>query len=238
MLRLSEEISHLVFVRRSLLAIFDHDGVLVDSLAPHQQAWLELGRKAGLPITAEFIHETFGMTNPMILQRLLGDAYDPVEAARLGLWKEECYRDAARGAIELMPGVRDLLDALSQAGVALAIGSSGPRLNLELTVECCGLTGRFASIAALEDITHGKPNPEVFLLAASKAGQSPTRAVVFEDATVGVQAAKLAGMYAVGVGTTHPLDSLRDAGADEAVQNLVNYPLELLLDRLRNRASA
>ncbi len=221
-----------------LLAIFDHDGVLVDSLALHQQAWLDLGRKAGLPISAEFIHETFGMTNPSILKRLLGEAYDPAEASRLGLWKEECYREAARGDIDLMPGVRELLDALSGAGVVLAIGSSGPRLNLELTVECCGLSGRFASIAALEDIAHGKPDPEVFLLAASRAGLPPSRAVVFEDATVGVQAAKRAGMYAVGVGTTHPLESLREAGAEEAVVNLVDYPVDSLLERLRSRASA
>lgn len=221
-----------------LLAIFDHDGVLVDSLALHQQAWVDLGQRASLPISAEFIHETFGMTNPSIMKRLLGDAYDPGEATRLGLWKEECYRDAARGKIDLMPGVRELLDALTEAGVLLAIGSSGPRLNLELTVESTGMTGRFASIAALEDITHGKPDPEVFLLAASRAGVPPENAVVFEDALVGVVAAKRAGMYAVGVGSTHSLGALRDAGADEVVPNLVDYPLNALLDRLRSRASA
>ena len=119
-----------------------------------------------------------------------------------------------------MDGVRELLDGLTAAGVLLAIGSSGVRPNLDLTVESCGLAGRFAAIASLEDITRGKPDPEVFLVAAAKAGVAPSRAVVFEDAPVGIQAAKAAGMCAVGVTTTHPAAALWDAGADEVVAHL------------------
>src|SRR4051812_46749372 len=180
-----------------MLAIFDHDGVLVDSLAFHQQAWLVLGRRTGLAITPEFIHETFGMTNPSIFRMLLGDAQDPEELRRYSDLKEACYRDAARGNIALMDGVRELLDGLTAAGVRLAIGSSGVRPNLDLTVESCGLSGRFVAIASLEDIARGKPDPEIFLVAAAKAGVAPSRAVVFEDAPVGIQAAKAAGMRAV-----------------------------------------
>ena len=144
------------------------------------------------------------MTNPSIFRRLLGDGFDPVETQRYSDLKEVCYRELARGNITLMAGVRELLDGLTAAGVLLAIGSSGVRPNLELTVESCGLSGRFAAIASLEDIEHGKPDPQVFLVAAAKAGVVPTRAVVFEDAPVGIQAAKAAGMHAVGVTTTHP----------------------------------
>src|SRR3954453_529151 len=97
------------------LAIFDHDGVLVDSLALHQDAWVELGRRTGLALTAEFIHETFGMTNPSIFRKLLGDALAPAEAVRYSDLKEECYRAMARGKIALMDGVRDLLDRLTAA---------------------------------------------------------------------------------------------------------------------------
>ncbi len=79
------------------LAIFDHDGVLVDSLEPHQQAWLELGRRTGLAFTPEFIHATFGMTNPSIFRRLLGEAITEEDIRRYSDMKEECYRDVARG---------------------------------------------------------------------------------------------------------------------------------------------
>ncbi len=217
----------------ALLAIFDHDGVLVDSLELHQDAWVELGRREWLALTPEFIHETFGMTNPSIFRRLLGDSVSPDEMSRLGAIKEQCYRDAAAGKVVLMAGVRELLDTLSREGVLLAIGSSGVLPNLELTVSSCGLDGRFAAIASLEDIRNGKPDPEVFLVAASKAGADPSRCVVFEDAPVGIQAAKAAGMRAVGVGTTHPLESLVRAGADEVVADLTGYDAGRLVEVLR-----
>jgi HAD superfamily hydrolase (TIGR01509 family) len=217
------------------LAIFDHDGVLVDTLAFHQRAWLELGRRSELRLTAEFIHETFGMTNPSILRLLLGDAITDAEIAAHSDLKEECYRAIARGSIQLMDGVRALLDALAAVGFKLAIGSSGVRKNLELTVSECGLDGRFAAIAALEDISRGKPDPQVFLTAASRAGVSPERAVVFEDAPVGIQAARAAGMYAVGVTTSHPAHFLLEAGADEVVDTLADFNVTRLLERLRSR---
>jgi HAD superfamily hydrolase (TIGR01509 family) len=217
------------------LAIFDHDGVLVDSLEYHQAAWLEVGKRTGLPITPEFIHETFGMTNPMIFERLLGISRTAQELRDYSDLKEVCYRDAARGKICLMDGVRALLDALTEAGVRLAIGSSGALANLELTVDSCGLNGRFAAIASLEDINRGKPDPQIFLVATRKAGVPPSRSVVFEDAPVGIQAAKAAGMWAVGLTTTHPAESLREAGADEVVDSLAGYDIPALVRRLRRR---
>jgi HAD superfamily hydrolase (TIGR01509 family) len=236
------------------LAIFDHDGVLVDSLELHQQAWIEVGRRTGLAFTPEFIHATFGMTNASIFRRLLGDAITEAEIRRYSDLKEECYRDVARGRIRLMDGVREVLDDLTARGVRLAIGSSGVLPNLELTVAECGLDGRFAAIASLEDITRGKPDPQVFLVAAAKAGVEPARSVVFEDAPVGIQAAKAAflggtshpctgqnpgrlGMYAVGLTTTHPAAALYEAGADEVVPNLTGYDVDRLLGRLKARSA-
>lgn len=221
---------------RSLLAVFDHDGVLVDSLELHQQAWVALGQRTGLPLTPEYIRETFGMTNPMIFRRLMGESLSEDDIARYGSLKELCYREIAGGRLELMAGVRELLDALTAAGVRLAIGSSGPRANLELTVESCGLSGRFAAIVALEDIRHGKPDPEVFLIAAQRAGATPSGTVVFEDAPVGIQAAKAAKMLAVGVATTHPAGALAAAGADQVVANLADYDAAELVERLQSRA--
>src|SRR5262249_37201696 len=156
-----------------VLAIFDHDGVLVDSFELHEQAWLELENRTQLGFTPEFIHQTFGMTNPSIFRTLLGEQISDDDIARYADLKEECYRDVARGRIRLLDGMRELLDALTERGVKLAIGSSGPLANIELTVSDCGLAGRFAAIASLEDITRGKPDPQVFLLAAAKVGARP-----------------------------------------------------------------
>ncbi len=220
-----------------LLAIFDHDGVLVDSLALHQQGWVEMGRREGLPVTAELIRETFGRTNIDIFRQLLGDGPTDDDLKRFEARKEACYRESARGQIVLMPGVRELLDGLTADGFRLAIGSSAVRANLDLTVEQCGLAGRFSAIASVEDIRRGKPDPEVFMVAAARAGVDPRGTVVFEDAPVGIQAAKAAGMLAVGVGTHHPLSTLLVAGADLAVPNLVDFDRDALRDRLRVRVS-
>ncbi len=217
-----------------LLAIFDHDGVLVDSLEMHQQAWVELGVRTGLPVTAAFIHDTFGMANLSIFRKLLGDAITPEQIAQYTDLKETCYRDLARGQITLMAGVRDLLDRLTAAGFVLAIGTSGVRANSQLTIDETGLTGRFAAIASAEDFTHGKPDPEVFLVAARKTGIEPRHAVVFEDAVYGIQAAKAAGMYAVGVTTTSPAADLYQAGADLVVETLVGFDI-VALERVLRR---
>ena len=215
-----------------LLAIFDHDGVLVDSLAFHQQAWLELGRRSGLPITAAFIHETFGMTNPSIFRLLLGESAAAADFAHHSDLKETYYRDLARGRLHLMEGVREVLDGLTGFGIRLAIGSSAVRPNLDLTVAECGLVGRFAAIASLEDIERGKPDPQVFLIAASRAGVDPSRSVVFEDAPVGIRAAKAAGMRAIGVETSHSASALFEAGADDVVERLTGYDVAGLVRRL------
>ena len=217
------------------LAIFDHDGVLVDTLSLHQAAWVEYGRRSGLAITADFIHQTFGMTNPSILRRLSGGEMSEQAMAAHSVRKEVCYREIATGKIVLMDGVRATLDALTESGVRLAIGSSGVRENLELTVRECGLEGRFAAIAALEDITRGKPDPQVFLVAAARSGFEPPGCVVFEDAPFGIQAARAAGMYAIGLTTSHPADVLWEAGADEVVDSLVGYDVAGMGRRVKDR---
>jgi HAD superfamily hydrolase (TIGR01509 family) len=221
----------------TFLAIFDHDGVLVDSLEFHQQAWLELGQRTGLDLSPDFIHKTFGMTNPSIFRLLIGDQISEATIKDYSDQKEVCYRDMARGKIVLMDGVREVLDSLTELGFRLAIGSSGVLPNLELTVAECGLDGRFSSIASLEDISRGKPDPQVFLIAAKKAGVSPSHSVVFEDAPVGIQAAKAAGMYAVGVTTSHPAGPLWEAGADEVVETLAGYDVPSLRTRLASRVN-
>ena len=217
------------------LAIFDHDGVLVDSMELHQQAWLMLGERSGLPITPEFIHETFGMTNYAILEKLLKDEYSLEAARRHGDLKETAYRDIARGQIQLLEGMRDLLDGLRDAGYKLAIGSSGPLANLQLTVQETGLDQHFQAIASLEDIQRSKPDPQVFLVAADRVGVLPSRSVVFEDAIVGVKAAKAAGMLAVAVTTTCPAQTLYEAGADHVLERIDRESVAELLAWLDER---
>ncbi|MBI3544804.1 MAG: HAD family phosphatase [Deltaproteobacteria bacterium] len=92
--------------------------------------------------------------------------------------------------------------ALKKAGVPIAVGSSGPRLNVELALRVVGVTGEFEVVVTGDDVTHGKPDPEIFLTAAARLKMDPAACVVIEDAPQGVAAALAARMKVIGVMTT------------------------------------
>ena len=104
-----------------------------------------------------------------------------------------------------------MLESLARAGIPCSVGSSTPRANIDAIMDIIGLGDRFQAITAAEDVTEGKPDPQVFLLAAAKVGASPAESVVFEDAHVGIAAGLAAGMKVIAVATTHPIESLGEA---------------------------
>jgi HAD superfamily hydrolase (TIGR01509 family) len=158
-------------------------------------------------------------------------ADDHAEIARLGDRKEELYREILRrDGIEPLPGVVALLREMQSLGLPRALGSSSPRLNIETVTEMAGLEGLFDAVVCAEDVTVGKPDPQVFLKAAEKIGRVPAKCVVFEDAHVGIEAGKRAGMKVVGVATTHPIESLTEA--DVALPDLSGATVEQLLAAL------
>ena len=136
--------------------------------------------------------------------------------------KEDYYKAAARAGVQLLPGVRSLLEGLHAAGFTQAIGSSAPRGNLELILDLTGARRYFAAIVSQEDTQRGKPDPQVFLVAAHKLQVAPDHCLVMEDAVAGVQAAKTGGMKCIAVAFAghHPVTRLQEAGADLVVKSL------------------
>lgn len=209
--------------------IWDMDGTLVDTAAHHLAAWQELAGQIGKPFTRDDFTATFGRRNPEILRQVFGRDLTDADVADLGERKEQLYRAAAeRDGVDPLPGVWSLLDSLHQAGFRQAIGSSAPRGNLDLILRLTGLGRFFAAVVSAEDCSRGKPDPQVFLVAASRLGVEPRRAVVFEDAVAGVQAARAGGMRCVGVTFVghHPETSLIEAGADLVVRTLEAVTVE------------
>ncbi len=193
-------------------AIFDWDGVLIDSSRPHEESWERLAREAGRSLPTGHFLKGFGMKNEAIIPGILGWTSDPAEIFRLSLRKEELYRDIIRErGIPPLPGAREFLERLAAAGVPMAIGSSTHRLNIETSLEILGLRSLFRALVTAEDVSRGKPDPEVFLKAAAALGMPPSDCVVFEDAPVGIEAALAGGMKVVGVATTHPSAGLSRA---------------------------
>ncbi len=124
--------------------------------------------------TPRFIHETFGMTNPSIFRKLLGDKVGDHDIHAL-LRSQGVVLSRRRARQDPVDGRRPRSSRRPDGpGVKLAIGSSGVLPNLELTVSECGLTGRFAAIASLEDITHGKPDPRGLPGRGEKGGCEPS----------------------------------------------------------------
>lgn len=208
-------------------AVFDLDGVLIDSHDQHERSWFLMAEELGLPLTREQFKTSFGMRNAMVIPEVFHWA-DPGDAARiqeLGDRKEARYRELLRAeGLEALPGVTPLLQALRDAGVPCSVGSSTPRENLRTALELTGIAPYFQAFVGAEDVARGKPDPEVFLKAAGKIGREPGACVVFEDAHVGVAAAQAGGMKVVVVTTTHPAESFPPV--DRIVSSLEEVTLE------------
>jgi len=206
-------------------AIFDWDGVIIDSSRQHEESWDRLALEIKKPLPEGHFKAGFGRKNEFIIPNILHWTDDPAEIRRLSLRKEELYREIVKEkGLEPLPGVRTWLDHLAAAGIPCAIGSSTHRKNIEVSLDVLGFRSFFREIVSAEDVSKGKPDPEVFLKAAEKLGMDPSRCVVFEDAHVGIEAAHRAGMRAIAVATTNPLSEL--GKADLAVIRLDEIPIE------------
>jgi beta-phosphoglucomutase len=214
----------------NLAVIWDVDGTLVDTAELHFQAWSRLATDVNRPFTRADFAATFGRRNPEIIHQVFGTHYTEEQVANLGRRKEEFYRAAARRGVELLPGARALLEGLHAAGFRQAIGSSAPLENLDLILSLTDTRRCFGAIVSAEDTQRGKPDPQVFLVAAAKLGVPPTRCVVMEDAVAGVQAARAAGMKCVAVRFVghHPEAALAAAGADLVVPSLEQVSVEVV----------
>jgi len=194
----------------SRAVLWDLDGTLVDSEDYHWQAWRDTMAAEGVTLTYEQFRGTFGQRNDTILRQFLGDAADAARIERVGDAKEILYRDLVqRGGLAPLPGAAEWVRRLHREGWAQAIASSAPRLNIDAVLAVIGLAGEFDAATSAEDVRRGKPDPEVFLVAAARLGVPPARAIVVEDAGAGIEGARRAGMRSIAVvreGTALPAD--------------------------------
>jgi beta-phosphoglucomutase family hydrolase len=180
--------------------LWDMDGTLINSEELHWIAWRNTMAKEGLAITHEQFLATFGQRNDSIIPAWLGAAATPETIQRIGNVKEELYRHLVRrDGISPEPGVTDWLHRLHKRGWQQAIASAAPRANIEAVLDGLSAAHIFQGIVSAEDVQRGKPDPEVYLLAASRVGVPPERCVVVEDAVAGIEGARRAGMHSIGV---------------------------------------
>lgn len=190
--------------------IWDMDGVLVDTGEEHYLSWAEALAPAGIPFSRELFRAIFGMNNQGSLEYLTGRKPEPAFVARISEQKEILFRELMRGRARPLPGVLHWLERFRQLGYQQAIATSAPHANIDVLIDELQIRPYFEAIVSGFDLP-AKPDPAVFLKAATQLGLEPGDCVVIEDSIAGVQGARRAGMKCIAVATTNPAERLSSA---------------------------
>jgi HAD superfamily hydrolase (TIGR01509 family) len=179
--------------------IFDMDGVIVDSEPYSMQALVDTLRQYGVEPTENDLRRSYG-------RRVRDDFVDYFSRYRVTAdvhiaiaHKHARYYHLAAGHLQPFPGVMPLLKRLRHCGYRLALASSGDRVKVAFGMQALGLNGIFEAVVSGDDVTHSKPDPEIYLTAAQRIGVPPAACIAIEDAPAGVEAAKRAGMRCIAV---------------------------------------
>jgi beta-phosphoglucomutase len=196
--------------------VFDMDGTIVDNMAFHTDSWITFFQRRGQAIDADaFFRATAGRQGGEIIRTYLGDHLSDEEVAQLNHEKEMVYRELYAPHLKPVDGFDALLQQAKANGVKLAVGTAAPPANVAFTLDGLDLRGHFDAIVGATDVARGKPHPDVFLKAAELCGVPPEECIVFEDAPLGVEAARRAGMRCIVLTTTLPASNF--AGFDNVI---------------------
>jgi HAD superfamily hydrolase (TIGR01509 family) len=208
--------------------IFDMDGVLVDSNPYHLAKWVEFLDHHKISYEEGELPELIlGKRNDTAFRHFLGSDLSPEESHRLSEEIEETFRRVFKPHAKPLPGLDALIKECHAAGVPMAVASSAVRSNIEFVVDALGYRPYFRTMVSGDEVTHPKPDPEIYLKAADHLGIDPADAVAFEDSYVGIGAVNNAGMKCVAVASTFPIERLAPL-ATLAVPSFEDINLEKL----------
>lgn len=209
--------------------IFDMDGVLVDSHPVHRNAWRKFLGTVGKQVSDEelnFILE--GRRREEILCHFLGELPEAI-AAEYGRVKEKFFQKNFK-QIQLIPGVLSFLDSVETAGLGIGLATSASGFRTRETLKRLNLEDKFDALVTGDDVPTGKPDPTIYRIAAERMRMAPQKLLALEDAPCGVQAARAAGMFCIGVASNGRADELRRAGAQNIITDFVDVSVETLVE--------
>jgi beta-phosphoglucomutase family hydrolase len=190
--------------------VFDMDGVLVDNMGVHMEAFAEIARRYGVEIDTAAVLAMAGKGNGEIFEALFpAEIVEQVGTERLGAEKEAIYREIYAPKLTPTPGLIAFLDGLKAVGIKIAVGTSAPRANMDFVFDGLGIRKYFDAVVNADMVSRCKPDPEIYLVALGELGIDAGECLVFEDAIAGIQAANAAGTGVVAVASTIPKSKLQ-----------------------------
>jgi beta-phosphoglucomutase family hydrolase len=210
--------------------IFDMDGTIVDNMAYHTRSWVEFFQRRGKQVDPdEFFRTTAGRQGKEIIRSALGAHLPDDEVAILNHEKEAVYRELYGPHRKPLAGFEAFVAQARADGVKLAVATAAPPANITFTLDGLDIRRYFDAVVGAADVARGKPHPDVFLKAATQVHAEPENCIVFEDAPLGVEAARRAGMRAVVLSTTLPASAF--AEFDNVIAIVPDFS-ELAIDEL------
>lgn len=210
--------------------IWDMDGVLIDSVPFHYQAWQEVFTKRGKNLDKAISEKPFGHVDT--IKAIMGADISENELKAIAAEKEAVFRRLIARKIQPLPGVISLIHELNTLGFKQAVASASPMENIRLILTGIGGEDLFDAVVCAEDVTHVKPDPGAFITAAQRLGVKIKSCLVIEDMPAGIQAARSIGMRCIGVATNRPREMLESADAVVKSPNEISVQLIISLINL------
>lgn len=207
--------------------IFDMNGVIINDERIHQESWRQYCQKHGFSLTEdEFKHQVFGRTEKEILEYLYKKEVTPEELEKDSNERVALSIQIFQPQLQIMEGLDTLLENLYQNNIPLAIATSSRNRYLDFILDGLSIRKYFKVIVTAQDITKGKPDPEIYLKTANQLNIDAKDCIVFEDTISGIKSAKAAGMKVIGVATTHSKEELESANS--VIHSFTEVSLEML----------
>mgnify|MGYP000438083916 CR=1 FL=1 len=212
--------------------IFDLDGTMVDSLPYHHESWRIFFKNNNLEENdfTEILKEYKGGGTLELMTSVFGDMYTKEELKQMTDDKEVIFRDIYKSKIYPIEGLKKFLDNLKESNISLSIGSNAIRKNVIMTIEELGITNYFSSIICGDEVSKGKPDPEMYIKTLSNLKVNKDECVIFEDSIEGIEAAKNADIKVIGVTSSQSSEILKSVGAFKTINDYTRINVDNILN--------
>ncbi len=208
--------------------IFDLDGTLVDSLPYHHESWRIFFKNNNIEENdfSEIIKEYKGGGTLELMTSVFGDIYTRDELKKMSGDKEVIFRDIYKSKIYPIEGLNTFLDNLKENNILLSIGSNAIRKNVLMTIEELGITNYFSSIICGDEVSRGKPDPEMYIKTLSNLKVNKNECIIFEDSIEGIEAARNADIKVIGVTSSQSSEKLKSVGAFKTINDYTKISID------------